>query len=596
MGRATALTFAREGALVVGCDVAVEPAEETVELVRAAGGEMVSLQPCRLSDPADCAALVELAVREFGRIDVLFNLAGRSHFGRLEDVTDEEWDAARRDEVDLVFYLTRAAWPHLKASRGVVVNMASLNGSAQLQEPRLAAHTTNKAAIIGMTRQLALEGSEHGIRVNSISPGLIESSATRAQLEDEALGSRDARQDAPGPARPARGRGERRAVPRLRRELVRHRHRRRRRWRHEGLVTRGERSAITATERQRPAAARGRTSRHRSGFWAVAFAFLIVMAFATLPSPLYGLYRIRDDLSAFTVTVIYAIFAAGTIATLLSVRFIAARIGRRGVMLAAVATMIGGGGVLAAWKALPGLLVGRLITGVAVGLAAGTAITYLIELRVREDPNASVIRARNIGTAVNVGALGIGPLIAGCLAEWARLPLTLPYLVWIALGAVALIGLAAAPETASPDRRARPGVTHAARQGRPGFSFPRRWRPLQPSRRTGCSPGCPGCSWPPRSGGRPTHWPAQRCSWCSPRVWRLSWLTGGLPASRVFALGIDLDARRSRPARDRGAPFDAEPRAVSAQRRADRRRARAPSSRGRPVSCSKRRLPRTAWR
>ena len=66
---------------------------------------------------------------EFGRIDVLFNLAARSHFGRLEDVTDEEWDAARRDEVDLVFYLTRAAWPHLKASHGVVVNMASLNGS-----------------------------------------------------------------------------------------------------------------------------------------------------------------------------------------------------------------------------------------------------------------------------------------------------------------------------------------------------------------------------------------------------------------------------------------------------------------------------------
>jgi NAD(P)-dependent dehydrogenase (short-subunit alcohol dehydrogenase family) len=60
MGRATALTFAREGASVVGCDVAVEPAEATVEMAREAGGEMVSLQPCRLSDPADCAKLVEL--------------------------------------------------------------------------------------------------------------------------------------------------------------------------------------------------------------------------------------------------------------------------------------------------------------------------------------------------------------------------------------------------------------------------------------------------------------------------------------------------------------------------------------------------------
>jgi NAD(P)-dependent dehydrogenase (short-subunit alcohol dehydrogenase family) len=189
MGRATALTFAREGALLVGCDVAVEPAEETLQAVRAAGGEMVSLQPCRLSDPSDCAKLVELAVNEFGRVDVLFNLAARSHFSRLEDFTDEEWAAAQRDEVDLVFYLTRAAWPRLKASRGVVLNMASLNGSLSFKLLASLAHTTNKAAIIGMTRQLALEGSEHGIRVNSISPGLIESNATSGELEGRGVGS-----------------------------------------------------------------------------------------------------------------------------------------------------------------------------------------------------------------------------------------------------------------------------------------------------------------------------------------------------------------------------------------------------------------------
>ena len=173
MGRATALTFAREGASVVGCDVTVELAAATVEMVRAAGGEMVSLHPCRLGDPAECARLIELAVSEFGRIDVLYNLAARSHFHGLEDFTDEEWDAARKDEVDLVFYLTPAAWPQLKASRGVVVNMASLNGSLSFKLLPALAHTSNKAAIIGMTRQLALEGSEHRIRVNSISPGFI---------------------------------------------------------------------------------------------------------------------------------------------------------------------------------------------------------------------------------------------------------------------------------------------------------------------------------------------------------------------------------------------------------------------------------------
>jgi NAD(P)-dependent dehydrogenase (short-subunit alcohol dehydrogenase family) len=185
MGRATATTFAREGASVVGCDVAVDLAQETVEIVRAAGGAMVSLQPCRLNDPTDCARLVDLAISEFGRIDVLFNLAAKTHFSWLEDVTDEDWDAARRDEVDLVLYLTRAAWPHLRATHGAVLNMASLNGSLSFKLLPSLSHTTNKAAVIGMTRQLAMEGGQHGIRVNSISPGMIESNSTRLELESD---------------------------------------------------------------------------------------------------------------------------------------------------------------------------------------------------------------------------------------------------------------------------------------------------------------------------------------------------------------------------------------------------------------------------
>jgi NAD(P)-dependent dehydrogenase (short-subunit alcohol dehydrogenase family) len=188
MGRATALMFAREGARVVGCDVTVEPAEATLATVTAAGGEMVSLQPCRHSDSAECSKLVDFAVSAFGQIDVLFNLAGKSHFGWLENVSDEDWGAARQDEVDLIFYLTRAAWPHLIASRGVVVNMASLNGQLSFKSLASLSHSTNKAAIIGMTRQLAMEGGQHGIRVNSISPGLIQSGANRDQLDDGASG------------------------------------------------------------------------------------------------------------------------------------------------------------------------------------------------------------------------------------------------------------------------------------------------------------------------------------------------------------------------------------------------------------------------
>jgi NAD(P)-dependent dehydrogenase (short-subunit alcohol dehydrogenase family) len=184
MGRAAALAFAREGASVVGCDLNVDSAEATVQGVRREGGTMESLQPCRLSNAAECQALVDFAVRAFGRIDVLFNNAAMAYFNWLEDITDEEWDRNRRDEVDLVFYLTRAAWPHLKSSHGVVVNTASLTALMSFKNLGSLAHTTAKAGIIGMTRQLAMEGREHGIRANSISPGVIETNQTQEQLKD----------------------------------------------------------------------------------------------------------------------------------------------------------------------------------------------------------------------------------------------------------------------------------------------------------------------------------------------------------------------------------------------------------------------------
>jgi MFS family permease len=292
---------------------------------------------------------------------------------------------------------------------------------------------------------------------------------------------------------------------------------------------------------------------HGSGFWAVAFAFLVVMAVATLPSPLYGLYRTRDHLSTFVITLVYAIFAGGTIITLLGDRFIVARIGRRGMMLGGVAAMMVAVGVLAAWKDLPGLFIGRLLTGVAVGLAAGVAIPYLIELRLRADPSASAARARNIGTAINVGALGIGPLIAGCLAEWAAQPLTLSYLIFAALGAVALIGVAAAPETGAPASR-------AATQGRPAgprrqvrLPVPAAAATIAAFSATACSPGCPGSSWPPRSAVPHTRCPAPRCSWCSRPGWCPSWPRPGCehrarspsawpPRSRVWCCSLSPSA------------------------------------------------------
>jgi predicted MFS family arabinose efflux permease len=204
---------------------------------------------------------------------------------------------------------------------------------------------------------------------------------------------------------------------------------------------------------QRSAASSDAVRQQPSGFWIVAFAFLVVMSFATLPSPLYGIYKIRDHLSSLTITIIYAIFAAGTIAVLLAENRIAARRGRRGAMIGSVLVMMLAAGILAAWHGLPVLLVGRLLTGIAAGLAAGTAITYLIELRLRAQPGSSIVWPRTVGTSISVGALGVGPLIAGCLAQWASWPLALSYLVVLGLGAFALVGLWFVPETGTPAKR-----------------------------------------------------------------------------------------------------------------------------------------------
>ena len=184
IGREAALAFAREGALVVGCGLHTDDSRATMEAVCTAGGKMVSMHPCDLTKPSECQALVDLAMRTFGRMDVLFNNAAMASFNWLEDISDEEWDRNRRQEVDLVFFLTRAAWPHLKASHGVVVNMASLTALISFKNLGSLAHTTAKAGIIGMTRQLAMEGRDHGIRANSISPGVIETNQTREQLKD----------------------------------------------------------------------------------------------------------------------------------------------------------------------------------------------------------------------------------------------------------------------------------------------------------------------------------------------------------------------------------------------------------------------------
>lgn len=184
IGRAAALRLASEGAHVVGCDVVEAGAEETVRLVEAAGGTMISLHPCNLTAKSECERLVAAAVETYGGIDVLFNNGAMAYFAWIEDMPDETWHKTINEELDLVFLLTRAAWPELIKSKGAIVNVASLSAWAGIELLPGLAHAAAKGGVLSMTRHLAMEGRAHGIRANTVSPGTIETNQTRFILDD----------------------------------------------------------------------------------------------------------------------------------------------------------------------------------------------------------------------------------------------------------------------------------------------------------------------------------------------------------------------------------------------------------------------------
>ncbi len=184
-GRAAALLFASEGAIVVGCDLNVKGDEETVELVRRAGGHMDSNHPVDLGDSEQARRWVDAAAEQHGRIDVLYNNASLPKFAPVGDMTDDEWHYTIRNELDLVFYTCSAAWPHLAAAGGgAIINVGSISGvSAVPETPGGLAHAATKGAVIALTRVLADEGAPLNIRANSVSPGIIETPATSDYLQ-----------------------------------------------------------------------------------------------------------------------------------------------------------------------------------------------------------------------------------------------------------------------------------------------------------------------------------------------------------------------------------------------------------------------------
>jgi NAD(P)-dependent dehydrogenase (short-subunit alcohol dehydrogenase family) len=180
-GRAAALRFAREGAIVAGGDVLADDAAQTLALLERAGGSGSSV-PLDVTDEGSVAAWIDGALASFGRIDILYNNAGAVRFAPIEEQPFADWRFTLSAELDSVFLASRRAWPHLCESAGCIVNIASTAGiSGSLTNGRVA-HTASKGGVIALTRQLAAEGARHGVRANSISPGMISTEGARETL------------------------------------------------------------------------------------------------------------------------------------------------------------------------------------------------------------------------------------------------------------------------------------------------------------------------------------------------------------------------------------------------------------------------------
>ncbi|SEG95402.1 Predicted arabinose efflux permease, MFS family [Actinacidiphila yanglinensis] len=197
-------------------------------------------------------------------------------------------------------------------------------------------------------------------------------------------------------------------------------------------------------DRTRPAVAR---RRHGAGFWMVAFAFLVGMAFSTVPTPLYPLYEARDGFSTFTVTVVYATFAVGVVISLMLAGHISDWVGRKKILLPSLGLELAGALVYLSGASLPLLLAGRLVTGLGVGMLTATATAHLQELHTAHRPGASGQRFELVSTVANIGGLGVGPLVGGILAQFVGAPLRVPFLVFAVLLGLGMVAVALTPET-----------------------------------------------------------------------------------------------------------------------------------------------------
>jgi len=171
IGRAVAIAYAREGADVLLSYLCEhEDAKDTARMVEDVGRKAVLL-PGDLQDAAHCRRVIDTAISDLGGIDILVNNAAhQATFKEIGDISDEEWELTFRVNIHSMFYLTKAAVPHLQPG-SAIINTASINSDAP--NPTLLAYATTKGAIHNFTAGLAQMLAEKGIRVNAVAPGPI---------------------------------------------------------------------------------------------------------------------------------------------------------------------------------------------------------------------------------------------------------------------------------------------------------------------------------------------------------------------------------------------------------------------------------------
>jgi NAD(P)-dependent dehydrogenase (short-subunit alcohol dehydrogenase family) len=171
IGRAIAIAFAREGAnVLISYLNEDEDAQKTCRLIEESGGKAVALAG-DISNEAQCQKIIEQAVQSFGKIDVLINNAAfqRTH-SHIQDVASDEFDYTFRTNVYAMFYLCKAALPHMQPGSSII-NTASIQ--AYQPSAQLLPYATTKGAIVTFTKALATEAIQHGVRVNCVAPGPV---------------------------------------------------------------------------------------------------------------------------------------------------------------------------------------------------------------------------------------------------------------------------------------------------------------------------------------------------------------------------------------------------------------------------------------